>query len=139
MMKRRRSSRPQPSLRHEINVTPFVDVMLVLLIIFMVSAPMMQKEIPVNLPKAGAGATNMTTSSSLVVSINAENALFLNEKPVSRDELIQILKSQPAESAAAPIILRAHEKLSYEHVIDIMDLLRRHGFCKIALTVKAAA
>jgi biopolymer transport protein ExbD len=139
MMKRRRYSRNAPTLKHEINVTPFVDVMLVLLIIFMVSAPMMQKEIPIDLPQAGAGADSAGVSKSLVVSINAENLIFLNEQPVSADELIQILKSQPPECAAAPIVLRAHEKLSYEHVIHIMDLLRRNGFCKIALTVKAVA
>jgi TolR protein len=122
-------------LKHEINVTPFVDVMLVLLIIFMVSAPMMHNNIPVDLPKSGGTGDKSSNQPPVFVTINAAKQLFLNDKEVTQEALLQGLKERLTDSSEA-IHLRGDETLPYDVVITFMDFLRKNGFSKIALVVR---
>ena len=133
-MKRRRSSRSYTPLRHEINVTPFVDVMLVLLIIFMVSAPMMQVSVPVNLPQGGSG-TSTEVDDPIVVTIDEQEKLFLRDTPIEQSQLLTHLTSLPSGSASK-IYLRGSRSIPYNAVIKIMNLLKAAGFSQIHLVVE---
>ncbi len=135
-MKRRRSSRQQPALRHEINVTPFVDVMLVLLIIFMVSAPMMQVSVPVNLPQGGSG-TSTEVDDPIIVSIDEQEQLFLKDTAMDQSQLLAHLASLPSGSASK-IYLRGSRSIPYNAVIKVMNLLKAAGFSQIHLVVEQA-
>jgi TolR protein len=135
-MKRRRSSRQQPALRHEINVTPFVDVMLVLLIIFMVSAPMMQVSVPVNLPQGGSG-TSTEVDDPIIVSIDEQEQLFLKDTAMDQSQLLAHLASLPSGSASK-IYLRGSRSIPYNAVIKVMNLLQSAGFSQIHLVVEQA-
>ena len=133
-MKRRRSSRQQPALRHEINVTPFVDVMLVLLIIFMVSAPMMQVSVPVNLPQGGSG-TSTEVEDPIIVSIDEHEKLFLKDTAIDQAQLLTYLASLPSASASK-IYLRGSRTIPYNAVIKVMNVLKAAGFSQIHLVVE---
>jgi biopolymer transport protein TolR len=133
-MKRRRSSRQQPALRHEINVTPFVDVMLVLLIIFMVSAPMMQVSVPVNLPQGGSG-TSTEVDDPIIVTIDEQEKLFLKDTAIDQSQLLTHLASLPSGSASK-IYLRGARSIPYNAVIKIMNVLKSAGFSQIHLVVE---
>jgi biopolymer transport protein TolR len=135
MIKRRRSSQSLAPLRHEINVTPFVDVMLVLLIIFMVSAPMMHVSVPVNLPQGGSG-TSEELNDPVIVSIDAGEKLFLKDIEVTQEQLLQRLAALSSAGAVSTIYLRGERKLPYDAVMRVMNLLSRHGFSKINLVVE---
>ncbi len=133
-MKRRRSSRPHTPLRHEINVTPFVDVMLVLLIIFMVSAPMMQVSVPVNLPQGGSG-TSTEVDDPIIVTIDEQEKLFLKDTAIEQSQLLTHLTSLPSGSASK-IYLRGSRSIPYNAVIKVMNLLKAAGFSQIHLVVE---
>lgn len=128
-MKRSRSF----ALRHEINVTPFVDVMLVLLIIFMVAAPMMQSGVSLDLPLGQGGAE--LAGQSISVSLDQEGRIFLGDRPVEEAKLIAALQGLPKE-ATNRIYLRAAKTLSYAKVMGLMSLLAAHGFSKIMLVTE---
>lgn len=136
MIKRRRSSRSGAALRHEINVTPFVDVMLVLLIIFMVSAPMMHVSVPVNLPQGGSGSGD-ETSDPVMISINETGKIFLQDQQVTPEQLIALLRAMPG-TIGSKIYLRGDRQLPYNAVISVMNLLSAHGFSKVNLVVEKA-
>lgn len=123
--------RPGPSLRHEINVTPFVDVMLVLLVIFMVAAPMMSTGVSVDLPR-GKSAPALPDVHPVTIVLNKKGHLFLQDKQLSYEQLVISLKKLP-ESATERLYLRADRDLPYEKVIDLMTHLARAGFTRIAL------
>ena len=136
-MKRRRSSRSLSTpLRHEINVTPFVDVMLVLLIIFMVSAPMMQVSVPVNLPQGGSGE-NQEVKDPVILTIDEKEQLFLQDSLIHPAQLLTYLSSLP-EGAESKIYLRGEQSIPYNAVIKVMNLLKNNGFSKIHLVVEPA-
>ena len=133
-MKRRRSARSTLSLRHEINVTPFVDVMLVLLIIFMVSAPMMQVSVPVTLPQGGSGAST-EVDDPIILTIDAQEKLFLKDLPIEQAPLLTYLASLPTGSESK-IYLRGERSIPYNAIIKVMNLLKSAGFSQIHLVVE---
>ncbi|MEN8236076.1 MAG: protein TolR [Pseudomonadota bacterium] len=132
------SSRSQNGLRRrpramsEINVTPFVDVMLVLLIIFMVTAPLMTVGVPVDLPEVDAGTVNEKTE-PLVVSISPQGEIFLQETTVSLEALAPRLKAIALENTKTRIFIRGDRTISYGKMMQVMGTITAAGFEKVAL------
>ena len=129
--RRRRGGRARPM--SEINVTPFVDVMLVLLIIFMVAAPLMTVGVPVELPKTAANALPGEEEEPLSVTITGEGVVMIQTSEVARDELIGRLRAIAAERDSTRVYLRADGAVPYADVMQVMGALNRGGFSNIGL------
>ena len=123
----------------EINVTPFVDVMLVLLIVFMVSAPLLSTGVAVDLPKSKAGALSEEDSKPIEISLTQDGELFIGETTVKRDRLIALLSAMTERNLERRIYIRASENLPYKQVMDILGAVNGAGFKKVALVSKPAA
>jgi len=121
----------------EINVTPFVDVMLVLLIIFMVAAPLLTVGVPVRLPKTAATALPSESEEPLTIALAADGLVFLQKTEITRDELIPKLRAIAAERDNDKIFLRADGAISYEAVMQVMGALNAGGFRNIGLVTEA--
>lgn len=129
---RRRFGRGRRGTLSEINVTPLVDVMLVLLIIFMISAPLLTAGVPVELPKTEAGAMQ-DQSDPITVSIQANGSIFVGEDPVAFSRLAPRLKEMAGPATTKPIYVRADGQASYEVVAQVMASLSTSGFSSINL------
>ncbi|SDD93543.1 MULTISPECIES: protein TolR [Kordiimonas] len=130
---RRRRGRYQPLA--EINVTPFVDVMLVLLIVFMVTAPLLTAGVPVDLPKAAAKPLPQD-SKPLEISINQNGAIFIVDTETSLDELIPRLTAISGESRETRIYVRGDTKLDYGRVMEVIGAINAAGYTKVALVAE---
>ena len=119
----------------EINVTPFVDVMLVLLIVFMVTAPLLTVGVEVDLPKTKAGAIN-ADAAPLVVSIKSDGSLYLQEIVVEPEALIPRLKAISDANPDVRIFVRGDRAVSYGEVLSVMGRIQSAGFEKVALVAK---
>jgi len=117
----------------EINVTPFVDVMMVLLIIFMVAAPLLTVGVPVDLPKTAAQALPGEQEEPLTVTLTAEGTVQLMTTETPREELIAKLRAVAAEREGDRVFLRADGSVSYAAVMEIMGALNAGGFSNIGL------
>ncbi len=117
----------------EINVTPMVDVMLVLLIIFMVAAPLLTVGVPVELPKTAAEALPSEQEEPLTVTMTAEGGLQIQTTDVAEDVLVDRLRAIAAERSGDRIFLRADGAIPYERVMRVMGALNAGGFDKIGL------
>jgi len=117
---------------HEINVTPFIDVMLVLLIIFMVAAPLATVDIQVNLPAASA-EPQPRPSKPLYLAVRSDLSLTLGNDPVRRELLPATLDAATSGDRNSRIYLRADRAVPYGDVMEVMNLLRRAGYLAIAL------
>lgn len=133
---RRRARRAQPM--SEINVTPFVDVMLVLLIIFMVAAPLSVVGIPVELPETSATALPGDEEEPLTVTITEGGQVLIQETETSEDVLVQQLQAIAAERSGNKIFLRADGRNNWNRVAQIMGLLNAGGFSDIGLVTDIA-
>lgn len=131
--RRRRARRGGTQPMSEINVTPFVDVMLVLLIIFMVSAPLMTVGVPVELPKTAANALPGEQEEPLAVTVTAEGTVMIQTTEVAREDLINRLRAIAAERDGDRVFLRADGAVPYEDVVQVMGALNRAGFSNIGL------
>ena len=131
--------RPTGGRRHrpmgEINVTPFVDVMLVLLIVFMVTAPLLTVGVEVDLPKTKAGAINADVA-PLVVSIKADGSLYLQEAAVEAGVLIPRLKAISNANPDVRIFVRGDRAVTYGDVLGVMGRIQAAGFEKVALVAQ---
>jgi biopolymer transport protein TolR len=127
----KKTSRANPPMS-EINVTPFVDVMLVLLIVFMVTAPMLTVGVPVNLPETNADSLP-DDNEPLTVSINAKGEIFVQDTRVGYDDLVPKLLAISKNRTDTRIYVRGDKNLNYGRVIDIMGNLSGNGFTKVAL------
>ena len=116
----------------EINVTPLVDVMLVLLIIFMVTAPLMTSGVSVDLPKTDAKPIN-TDSQPLTVSLNAQGKIFLQDQEVELPELVTKLQVIAQNNAERRIFVRGDKDLPYGRIMEVMGTITQGGFTKVAL------
>ncbi len=121
----------------EINVTPFVDVMLVLLIIFMVAAPMMQVGVPIELPDTAASAMPDEQEEPLTVSITADGLLLIQDTEYPDDQLIPKLTAIAENRSSDKVFLRADGQLAYERVAQVMGALNAGGFNNIGLVTDA--
>jgi biopolymer transport protein TolR len=129
--RRRRGRRSQPMA--DINITPMVDVMLVLLIIFMVAAPLMTVGVPVELPKTAANALPSEEEEPLTVTITAEGTLSIQNTEVAPGELIAKLQAIAAERTSDRIFLRADGANEWNKVAEVMGALNAGGFSNIGL------
>ena len=129
---RRRGRRPRRGALSEINVTPLVDVMLVLLIIFMISAPLLTVGVPLQLPKTEAGAMQDQTE-PLTVSIRADGAVFLNKTEVPFGSLAPALHDMAGSGMTRPVYVRADGRAAYAVVAQVMAALSSSGFTNINL------
>ncbi|TLP43027.1 MULTISPECIES: protein TolR [Cohaesibacter] len=131
---RRRGARR--AMRHrpvaEINVTPLVDVMLVLLIIFMVAAPMMTVGVPLDLPESSAKPLSSQTE-PLTLSIRKDGSLFLQDQPVEFASLVQTLLAVAENGYEERIFVRADREIDYGSIMKVMGAMNRAGFKKIGL------
>ena len=121
----------------EINVTPMVDVMLVLLIIFMVTAPFMQMGIEVDLPKAQAQSLD-PDENNMILSVSAERKIFLGDTEIPREVLKEKLLSNKRLQADKEIFLQADRSLPYGFVIDIMAILKNAGVENLGMVTDPA-
>ncbi|MEE2695130.1 MAG: protein TolR [Pseudomonadota bacterium] len=119
----------------EINVTPFVDVMLVLLIIFMITAPLLSSGIKINLPESSSILKN-EKKDPVTVSINSSGEIFIQKKKFTREQLIQKLKLLKKNNKNLKIYIKGDKKLNYGKVMDLMNLINKSGFKKVALVTK---
>ena len=117
----------------EINVTPFVDVMLVLLIIFMVAAPLLTVGVPVQLPETAAEALPVEDEEPLTVTITAEGLITIQTTETPTNDLIPKLQAIAAERTSNKIFLRADGSIPYEQVMQVMGALNAGGFRNIGL------
>ena len=130
---RRRRHRGRAAAMSEINVTPFVDVMLVLLIIFMVAAPLLTVGVPVKLPDTAANALPSEEEEPLTITMTADGLLLIQNTQIADGELIPKLTSIAAERTSDKVFLRADGAIPYEKVAQVMGALNRGGFNNIGL------
>ena len=117
---------------HEINVTPFIDVMLVLLIIFMVAAPLATVDVRVNLP-ASTSAPQPRPEKPVYLSIKADRQLFIGNNAVTPESLLDALNGQTQGNKETTIFFQADKSVDYETLMGVMDKLRQAGYLKIGL------
>jgi biopolymer transport protein TolR len=116
----------------EINVTPLVDVMLVLLVVFMVAAPLMTVGVPVDLPETKADAIS-EQDEPLVISIDAKGRVYLQETQIDEDQLVDRLRQITQNKLDSRIFVRGDKSIDYGHVMQVMGLINTAGFNKVAL------
>jgi len=122
----------------EINVTPFVDVMLVLLIIFMVTAPLLTAGVPVDLPDSRANALD-SEPQGVTISIDETGNVFIDDAPVAIGGFARALESLPRSDGGPDIILRADRGLDYGRVMAVMGELNRAGLNRISLVTNSSS
>jgi biopolymer transport protein TolR len=116
----------------EINVTPFVDVMLVLLIVFMVTAPLLTVGVPVNLPKTRAPALGQDRE-PLSITIKRDGTIFLQKEPILENQLVDRLTAIAANGYDQRVFVRGDSQVNYGKVAEVTSLLAAAGFTRIAL------
>jgi biopolymer transport protein ExbD len=123
---------------HDINVTPFIDVILVLLIIFMVAAPLLTVDLPVDLPSSTA-TPQKRPDKPVYVTIKSDLAVAVGENQVKRIELVQALDNLPDMARDHRIFLRADRSVPYGEMMKVLELLRAGGYLKVALVALEGA
>jgi biopolymer transport protein TolR len=118
----------------DINVTPLVDVVLVLLIIFMVTAPMMSRGIDIRLPRTESGSD--TQEDRLIVSVDQDSTIYLNDRPVNLALLTEKLKSEMDRTGTDFVFLRADQDVPYGRVMAVMDQIKKSGADKVGMVTR---
>ena len=117
----------------EINVTPFVDVMLVLLIIFMVAAPLMVQGVPLDLPKTSASKLG-TVKKPMVVSMSADGNLYIRDEQVTKQTLVsRLMAIKSQEGGDGVVYVRADKKIAYGDVMEVLGRVGESGFARVSL------
>ena len=132
--RRRRGKRRGPM--NEINMTPFIDVMLVLLIIFMVAAPLMTAGVPLDLPKTGAAPLNVDAK-PITLSIRQTGQLFLGEAEVKDDEIVPRLTATATQGLDERVFVRGDKRVDYGRVAQVMAIVTGAGFKRVALVTES--
>jgi biopolymer transport protein ExbD len=117
---------------HEINVTPFIDVMLVLLIIFMVAAPLATVDVKVNLP-ASSSQPQPRPEKPVYLSVKADNTMFLGNDPITDETMVNAINVLTEGKKDTTIFFRADKTVNYETMMKVMDTLHQAGYLKIGL------
>jgi biopolymer transport protein ExbD len=121
---------------HEINMTPLVDVMLVLLVVFMVTLPVIKHAVNVNLPKANATAAQ-SKQESVRLSVDAQGAYRWNERLVDEAQLAQLLKTHASSAEQSTIQLQGDQAVRYEKVAQVLAMAQREGVQKMSVITQA--
>lgn len=127
----------EPAETHDINVTPFIDVTLVLLIIFMVAAPLATVDLPVDLPSSAA-QTQPRPDKPVYLTVAADLSLSLGDSKVTRDRLPALLDEATALDRTQRVFLRADKTVPYGELMATMETLRSAGYLKVALVAQEA-
>jgi len=117
----------------EINVTPFIDVMLVLLIVFMVTAPLLSAGVQVDLPKTEAGPVNDKDEKPLEVTVNKKGDIFIGETKVTEEELLVKLSAITGDDFERRVFIKADQGLPYGDVMGVLGAINKGGYRKVAL------
>ena len=120
----------------EINITPLVDVVLVLLVIFMLTAPVLQSGIQVAVPKTKT--VREITQQRTVVTINKDSEVFLNDRPVNLNDLPDLLRQQGTDTTNQVIYLRADEKVEFGAFAEVMDAVKQAGITNVSIVTQPA-
>ncbi len=135
MIPYRRRKRP---LMGEINVVPYIDVMLVLLVIFMITAPLLTQGVNVELPQASAKPVELREQEPIVVTVDRRGRYFLEDKAIGREDLVKrvsaVLRLQPQ----TPVLIRGDRQVAYQDVVDAMVLLQAAGAPSVGLVTQPA-
>jgi len=137
----RTNRRPKNRLMNEINVVPYIDVMLVLLVIFMVTAPMMNPG-QVDLPQLGKSLAPAVAPMEVIIRKDGtlalrDHARSAHEMPVSRSELVALIKDKQSMQTEQAVVISADKNVRYEEVINVMDMLQQQHIPKIGLLTQA--
>lgn len=135
---RSRGGRSGPRPMAEINVTPMVDVMLVLLIIFMVAAPLLTAGVPIDLPDSKAKAISDEDNKPLEVTLKKDGKIFVGDTEVTEERVVTILTSMTEDNPNRRIYIRADKGLDYGKVMSVLGNINGAGFNKVALISEAA-
>ena len=122
-------------IRDSINVTPFVDVMLVLLIIFMVTAPLLTAGIKINLPESASVLKN-EKNDPVTVSMNSKGEIYIQKKKILPNDLIKKLVALRGQNKDLKIYIKGDKNLNYGKIMDLMSFINKSGFKKVALVTK---
>jgi len=134
--RKRRGKRARSKPMAEINVTPFVDVMLVLLIVFMVAAPLLTVGVPIELPETAANSLPTEDEEPLTITLTADGQVLIQNTEINREELIPKLQAVIAERTDDKLFLRADGAINYATVMEIMGALNAGGFNDIGLVTE---
>lgn len=129
---RRRRGVPRYGAMADINMTPFIDVMLVLLIIFMVAAPLLATGVPIDVPQTSAGPINVDQK-PITISIDEKGDLFLQDQPLRVEDLVDRLKAMSRDGFDERVYVRGAKQVNYGRVAEVMSLITASGFKKVAL------
>lgn len=126
----------------EINVVPYIDVMLVLLVIFMITAPLLKTGVEVTLPKADAKPMEQTQSEPLIVTVDGEGRFFINigedpESPVGEEKLVTLATAAMRRDGERRVLVRGDQGVNYQKVVRAMALLQRSGVPQVGLVAEA--
>ncbi|HZB39239.1 MAG TPA: biopolymer transporter ExbD [Beijerinckiaceae bacterium] len=132
---RRRRRRGKRGVINEINMTPFIDVMLVLLIIFMVTAPLMTAGVPLDLPKAAAAPLNVDAK-PVTLSIKADGKVFLGEAALADADIVPGVTAAAKQGFDERIFVRGDKKVDYGRVAQVMSIVTSAGYKRVALVTE---
>jgi biopolymer transport protein TolR len=126
----------------EINVVPYIDVMLVLLVIFMITAPLLKTGVEVTLPKADAKPMEQTQSEPLIVTVDGEGRFFINigedpESPIGEEQLVTLATAAMRRDGDRRVLVRGDQGVNYQKVVRAMALLQRAGVPQVGLVAEA--
>ncbi len=128
----RRRRRGRKRAINEINMTPFIDVMLVLLIVFMVSAPLLSAGVPLDLPESRAGALNVD-SRPITLSIDAQGRVFLEDDEIRDEDIVTAIGDRVREGAQDRVYVRGDRRVDYGRVAEVMSIVTHGGYRRVAL------
>jgi biopolymer transport protein TolR len=135
LLKRKNEALAPPSVRSDINVTPLVDVCLVLLIIFMVVTPMLQKGVDVALPETVDPTKMPETQKQLTVSVKADGSVFVQQNWVQEEQIPQTLKEIHDQNPEKTVVVKGDRRLKYKDVRKVMRLINEAGFTRVGLVI----
>jgi biopolymer transport protein TolR len=128
-----RSGRRSYTKMSEINVTPFVDVMLVLLIVFMVTAPLLTAGVPVDLPKSAAKQIQDEDNKPIEVTVSNDGKIFVGETEVEQERLVTLLSAMTNNDPERRVFIRGDAKIGYGQIMEVIGAINKGGFRKVAL------
>jgi TolR protein len=121
------------ALQADINVTPLVDVCLVLLIIFMVVTPIIVNGVPVHLPKSTTSAATADATRTLPITVNEDGTLYVDSSAIRREQLAEILQARHTAHPDRPVVVRGDKHVKYGEVEAVLDACRKAGFTDVGL------